>query len=158
MKYKVSIVALVVLTACKASYDVDLSRIKAGMSIQEVRVALKKDSCKLSRVAASSLSLSETKTCRGDIFEYDLFPKQYQSLTSKINALNTVEKARYDTRCKYWLYFYNNQLNYIKWGQSCYWNSGQEVDSLITNALKNDNTEYLRTAYKLLRQQRGRNK
>lgn len=154
IKNGIVIIALLALTGCKTSHELNLSMISMGMSKQEVRVALKKDSFNLSRVVTINSGISEDKTypCIGEILAYDNRPKKEVTLSEIIaTESDPVKRAVARSRCRYWLYFYNDQLKYIKWGQTSSWNANAEVDSLIVDELRKYDPNKIKTLIKLKR-------
>jgi len=145
MKKLIIIVLILSFTSCATYRDLNLINLKIGMTQREVLKVLGKDSALIQKKYATTYGF-----CRADIWEYGNRDKYYLMTSRKFQTSNPAYKPIDAKKERYWLYFYNQQLKLIKWGHPKDWNGKKDIDSLIVQTLREEQSDNLKTVLRIM--------
>ncbi len=121
INYLLFIIVALAISSCTVYRDIDLNRVRVGMSRQEVCEAIGKNSRYLSRGSFQSSSDGVSVL----ICQYGKNNILYTKKGYFLKFNSDVDKDQY----KYLLYFFNDKLIYIKWGDTKDWDWQTEIDA-----------------------------
>jgi|GEM_PF-5624860 len=120
-----------ILSGCAAYRDIDLGKITTGMTVDEVKYIMGHKRNFL--FEKSGLVREDSKIV---ILEYGNNPVLNKGYAKMV--VNKKYNKLFDCGDRYWLYFCNDTLLQLKWGQSLVWDSDSELNEFetVTNAYR----------------------